>query len=149
VRGGEEPASYPATCTITIERRTVAGDTLKQLKGEMEDLLKAVAKNVADFSYDFKVTFSRSAFEISAVHPLVVMLNEQVKHVTGAEGRMRTEAAWTDCALLSDAGIPVVMYGPHGEGLHAKEEWVDLKSVERVASTLTAVSRAFCGQDPV
>lgn len=32
VRGGEEPASYPAKCTITIERRTVAGESVEQVR---------------------------------------------------------------------------------------------------------------------
>lgn len=27
IKGGEEPSSYPAKCTITIERRTVSGET--------------------------------------------------------------------------------------------------------------------------
>lgn len=146
VKGGEEPASYPARCTITVERRTVAGESLDQLKTEVEDLLKAAARNVPGLSYDLKVTFSRSAFEIAADHPLVSLVADQIKFVTGREAKMRTEAFWTDCALLADKGVPVVMYGAIGEGLHAKKEWVDLKSVDTVASTLISVSRAFCGQ---
>jgi acetylornithine deacetylase/succinyl-diaminopimelate desuccinylase family protein len=146
VKGGEEPASYPARCTITIERRTVAGETLDQLKTEMEDLLKAAAQNAAGLSSDFKVTFLRSAFEIAADHPFVSLVADQIKSVTGMEAKMRTEAFWTDCALLADSGIPVVMYGAIGEGSHAKEEWVDLKSIDRIASTLIGVSQAFCGR---
>jgi acetylornithine deacetylase/succinyl-diaminopimelate desuccinylase family protein len=144
VRGGEESASYPAKCTIILERRTVAGESLGQMKLEVEDLLKAAAKNQPGLSYDFKVTFSRSAFEIAPDHSLVSLLADQFKAVTGREAGLRTEAFWTDCALLADAGIPVVMFGAIGEGLHAKTEWVDLDSVDVVASTLINMSRAFC-----
>lgn len=146
VRGGEEPASYPANCTITIERRTVAGETLEQVETEMENLLKAAAQNALGLSYDFKTTFSRPAFEIARDNSLVSLVADQIKGVTGADTNIRTEAFWTDCALLADSGIPVVMYGPVGEGLHSKEEWVDLKSVESVSATLVGVARAFCGQ---
>ena len=144
-KGGEEPASYPAKCTITIERRTVAGETLDQLKAEIEDVLKTAAENIPGLSYEVIVTFSRSAFEIPRDHPLVSLFADQIKNVTRKEANMRTEAFWTDCALLADSGIPVVMYGAIGERLHAKEEWVDLKSVDRVAATLIGVSQAFCG----
>ena len=36
---------------------------------------------------------------------------------------------WTDAAVLSEAGIPAILYGPTGAGLHSIEEWVDTQSV--------------------
>jgi acetylornithine deacetylase len=51
---------------------------------------------------------------------------------------------WADAALLSAAGIPTVLYGPSGEGAHAKVEWVDLASVERCAGLYLAVAESFC-----
>lgn len=146
IKGGEEPASYPARCSIIIERRTVAGESLDQLKAEIEGLLRKAAKKVSEFSYELKVTFSRSAFEIACDHPFVSLVASEIKKVTGAEARVRSEAFWTDCALLADCGIPVVMYGAIGEGLHSKEEWVDLKSVDTVSNVLIRLSREFCGQ---
>ncbi|KAH8817195.1 tryptophan synthase beta subunit-like PLP-dependent enzyme [Xylogone sp. PMI_703] len=146
IKGGEEPSSYPASCSIIIERRTIAGETLDQLKAEMEDLLKKAAQNVPDLSYELKVTFSRSAFEIASDHPYVSLVADQIKSVSEIDAVLSTEAAWTDCALISDSGIPVVMYGPIGEGLHAKEEWVDLKSVDTVTKTVLGITRKFCGQ---
>jgi acetylornithine deacetylase/succinyl-diaminopimelate desuccinylase family protein len=146
IKGGEEIASYPAKCNISIERRTVAGETVEQLWAEMEDVLKATAQNVPDLAYDLRRTFSRNAFEIREDHPLVSLVADQIKAIRGTAARMRNEAFWTDCALIADAGMPVVMYGPHGEGLHAKEEWVDVESIENVASTLIAISQSFCGR---
>ncbi len=31
---------------------------------------------------------------------------------------------WTDAALLSEAGIPSLVFGPRGAGLHSVEEYV-------------------------
>ncbi|RFU33058.1 hypothetical protein B7463_g3293, partial [Scytalidium lignicola] len=145
IKGGEEAASYPARCSIIIERRTVAGESPDQLKTEMENLLKTAAQNVPGLSYELKVTFSRSAFEIASDHPFVSLVASQIKNVTGNEAKIRSEAFWTDCALLADCGIPVVMYGAIGEGLHAKEEWVDVNSIDTVANTLIGIAREFCG----
>ena len=53
--------------------------------------------------------------------------------------------AWTDAALLNEAGIPTVCFGPGDIGLaHAAEEWVALEEVERAAAVLEALVRAWC-----
>jgi acetylornithine deacetylase len=53
-------------------------------------------------------------------------------------------AGWMDSALLAEAGIPAVVFGPCGEGLHADVEWVDLASVERCHEIVLATVREFC-----
>ena len=35
-----------------------------------------------------------------------------------------------DAAFFAAAGIPTVVFGPHGAGAHAIDEWVDLSSVD-------------------
>ena len=49
-------------------------------------------------------------------------------------------AAWMDSAILDQAGIPTVIFGPDGDGAHEAVEWVDLASVERCAEVLVAVA---------
>jgi acetylornithine deacetylase/succinyl-diaminopimelate desuccinylase-like protein len=51
---------------------------------------------------------------------------------------------WTDAALVAAAGVPTVVFGPHGEGAHAAVEWVDLASVERCVEVLLEVASEFC-----
>jgi acetylornithine deacetylase len=53
---------------------------------------------------------------------------------------------WQDSAILADAGIPTVVFGPGGEGAHARVEWVDLEQTERCADVLRAVAAEFCGR---
>jgi acetylornithine deacetylase len=52
---------------------------------------------------------------------------------------------WTDAALLSEAGIPSILFGPSGEGAHAVEEWVDLASVQTCADVYLKTAMEFCG----
>jgi len=44
--------------------------------------------------------------------------------------------AWLDSAILADAGIPTVILGPGGEGMHAAVEYVELEDVYRCAAVL-------------
>jgi acetylornithine deacetylase len=43
------------------------------------------------------------------------------------------------------AGIPTVLFGPAGAGMHADEEWVELASVRACADVFLAAAEAFCG----
>jgi len=144
IHGGEEQASYPAQCKITLERRSIAGETAEEMTAELRELLEEVGKSVPGFSYHLELTFLRSTFEIAGDHPLVSLVARKMKSVTGKDAVMRGEAFWTDSALLADAGIPCVMYGPSGEGLHSKEEWADVDSIRKVSSVLAEVAREFC-----
>ena len=53
-------------------------------------------------------------------------------------------AFWADSALLADAGIPTVVFGPRSRGIHGIDEWVDLASLERCYEAYLAVARELC-----
>jgi acetylornithine deacetylase len=49
-------------------------------------------------------------------------------------------SAWTDCAILNEAGIPAVCFGPGDIALaHAAEEWIDVGEIERATAVLERV----------
>ncbi|KAL2753399.1 hypothetical protein ACRALDRAFT_1072102 [Sodiomyces alcalophilus JCM 7366] len=145
VRGGEEPASYPAKCTVVLERRTVVGETAGSVESEVRELLRRAAGEVEgpELEYDVKVTFFRPPFAVSESEPIVQLVRRAHESVSGNVAVVRPVSFWTDCALLAAKGIPAVVYGPKGHGLHSKE-WVDVKSVETVSATLVRVMREFC-----
>ena len=49
-------------------------------------------------------------------------------------------AFWADSALLAEAGIPTVVFGPVVGRLHGVDEWVDLASLERCYEAYLAVA---------
>lgn len=51
---------------------------------------------------------------------------------------------WTDAAVLGGAGIPAILYGPTGAGLHSIEEWVDVQSVLTCRDALVTLARNWC-----
>ena len=51
-------------------------------------------------------------------------------------------SAWTDAALLNDAGIPAICYGPGDIILaHADEEWIPMDEVERATRVLARLAQ--------
>jgi acetylornithine deacetylase len=130
IRGGQEFSSYPERCLLQGERRTVPGETLEDVRGELHSLADGA---------EARIVLSRDPFEVSPNEPIVELLRRHVR-----AGDPVGVPFWADSALLAGAGVPTVLYGPRGEGAHAREEWVDLESVARCADVLTAVAAEFC-----
>jgi acetylornithine deacetylase/succinyl-diaminopimelate desuccinylase-like protein len=63
---------------------------------------------------------------------------------SGAAEHLVGMAAWTDTALLEAAGIPGVVFGPSGRGLHGKEEYVELDSVIQCSEVLFEAICSAC-----
>jgi acetylornithine deacetylase/succinyl-diaminopimelate desuccinylase-like protein len=51
---------------------------------------------------------------------------------------------WTDAAILGEAGIPSVVFGPGGAGLHSLEEYVEIDQVLAGRDVMIDVARRFC-----
>jgi len=51
---------------------------------------------------------------------------------------------WTDAAILGSAGIPSVLFGPGGAGLHSIEEYVRVDDVVKCRDALVALARDYC-----
>ena len=64
--------------------------------------------------------------------------------VLGSEPPIVGVPFWADSALLAAAGIPTVIFGPVGEGLHAEVEWVDVASLEQCVEIYVRVAAELC-----
>jgi acetylornithine deacetylase len=136
IGGGRELSTYPDRCVVTIERRTLPGETLR----DVEDGLARIAGEQARV----KTLFAREPLATAPDEPIVTAL---VEHATAVMERRPEKTGvpfWTDAALLSAAGIPSVVFGPRGEGAHADVEWVDLDDLVRLAQILLATATSFC-----
>jgi acetylornithine deacetylase len=128
IEGGRELSSYPDLCRLQLERRTVPGETGDTFRAETRAVLRALEEEDAEFAATIELIFSRPPYEIAASAELPLAL-------AAAAGRGGVTAAivgmsfWTDAAVLGAAGIPSVLFGPGGAGLHSVEEHVIIKDV--------------------
>jgi acetylornithine deacetylase len=140
IEGGQELSSYPERCVLEVERRTLPGESRDAVAAELRGLLDAGEPG----ALEGEVTLVREPFEVGDDEAIVALVREQAAGVLGREPEIVGHAAWMDAAFTQAAGIPTVVFGPHGEGAHAVEEWVDVASVEACARTLTATAAVFC-----
>jgi len=144
IAGGQELSSYPAECRLQIERRMLPGETEQSTQAELREMLADLESHDAEFRATLRGGLgARPAYEIREDSPLVQRTQKIVAHACGA-CELSGMAAWTDTALLAAAGIPGVVFGPTGRGLHGAEEYVELDSVGQCADTLRELILEFC-----
>ncbi len=144
IHGGQERSSYPQHCSLSIERRTIPGETVQQVEAELPTILARIAASDPTFQAKVTTGLVRDPFEISFNEPIVQTVLRQGTRILGHEISEGGMAAWTDAALLSAAGIPTVIFGPGGKGAHAIVEWSDITQVERCTEILAATAEDFC-----
>jgi acetylornithine deacetylase len=144
ISGGQELSSYPETCTVEIERRTLPNEATAAVEAEFDAILEALASKDRQFQGRQRTTLVRPPFSVPEKAPIVETLRDQAASVLGRAPRTIGAPFWMDAAFFAGAGIPTVVIGPDGAGAHSTEEWVDLGSVEKCREILALTARVFC-----
>jgi acetylornithine deacetylase len=144
IEGGVELSSYPARCTLGLERRTLPGETGADVERELAALLERRAAADPELQATQRTLLVREPFEISDDAELVAVVREAAGEVLPRPVETGGVSYWADAAFIAAAGIPTVLFGPGGEGAHAVEEWVSLADTRAVAGTLVGVARRIC-----
>jgi acetylornithine deacetylase len=144
IRGGVGMSTYPERCSLAIERRTIPGESVEKATQEITDACARVKSNRPEF--DARVTLSTAQLpsDVPLDAPVVRRLVGAVER-EGIPVSIEGLSAWTDAALLNEAGIPTVCFGPGDIALaHAAEEFVPVDDIERATRVLARVVREWC-----
>jgi acetylornithine deacetylase len=133
-RGGDSPFVVPEWAECLVERRTVPGESAASALAEVRELLPPGAEATAELQA------YREAWELDAEGPAA----ELATRLGEALGTEATFAApyWME-APLWQAVCPTLVCGPSGGGLHAADEWVDLRQLRAFAEALPSVLRGW------
>lgn len=138
VRGGAGLSTYAPECSLSIERRTLPGETGEQVAEELGRVIRDAGEEA-----EVSIRTVRGPSHTRADSPLAVAVREAALAITGATPPDKGAPYWMDSALFADAGIPTVNYGPTGSGPHEAVEWVDVASVVACAKIYVEAARRF------
>jgi acetylornithine deacetylase len=144
LQGGTELSMYAANCKLQIERRTIPGETEAQVIGELQAIVDRLSAADPSFKATLKTLLIRHSFEVPADAPIVKALAQASTDLLVKQPSFVGRPFWMDSALLAAAGVDTVIMGPTGAGAHAKEEWVDLGSVQEMAHILAQTAMIYC-----
>ena len=146
IEGGTGMSTYPDKCVIRIERRTIPGESRADVVRELEAACDRIRGRAANFRGDVVETFAQPPSDVATDAPIVRALetaladSNEKTHIAGM-------TAWTDAALLNDAGIPAICFGPGDIRLaHAAEEWVPVTEIERATTVLARLATSWCAR---
>jgi acetylornithine deacetylase len=144
IHGRQELSSYPERCVLSVERRTIPGETPEAVEAEFVQMIESIKGADPSFQAIVRRGIDRSPLETSEDADIVQAIQAASTKVLNRPLSMAGVPFWTDAALLSAAGVPSVLFGPSGSGAHAVEEWVDLESVQTCAEIYLATAMGFC-----
>ncbi len=146
IEGGSEVSTYPAYCKLVLERRTCPGETDEQARAEIRAIVDELALDDPQFNARLQATLSRPPFEIDHSSEVAQTVEAAFRDHFSKPAPIGGASFWTDAALLAEAGIPAVILGPSGHGLHSAEEWVDLQSCFDLGQILVQTALDYCSK---
>lgn len=145
ITGGQELSSYPARCQLSLERRLLPGEDASTFEGELGEIILSLSNQNRKFRAHTTMGYSALALETARESPIAHTLMGCARKVLGPSAKFGAQSFWTDAALLNEAGIASVLFGPGGAGMHSTEEYVELADVKGCAEVLVECAKDFCG----
>ncbi len=147
--GGAPILSVPDKAKLVVDRTLVPEESPEQELTQIQNIIQEL-KNSGTLDRRCEVVARErprptppcKPYFFSPELPQIQFVTRMVQehHPKTSYGIGRSVADENRLALL---GIPTVILGPFGAGSHTPEEWVDPKSVERVAAIFASVIRQF------
>jgi acetylornithine deacetylase len=127
--GGRQPNIVPDHCRISVDRRTLPGETEPGVRREILSLLRSK-----------KLTAKISDLKVAPAMPLETDVRlPLVKQFFRTAGQAQPVGVnyFCDAAVLAAGGIPSVVFGPGDIAqAHTADEWISLVELERAKDLL-------------
>jgi acetylornithine deacetylase/succinyl-diaminopimelate desuccinylase-like protein len=129
IAGGTQPNIVPDHCVISIDRRTLPGETEKSVQQEMRDLLRRNHLAARIFS---DKSAPAPALETDFKQPLIQQFLRQL-----GQAKPVGVHYFCDAAVLAAGGIPSVVFGPGNIAqAHTADEWISLAELDQARGRL-------------
>lgn len=120
--------TVPERARFVINRHTVPGETDQGVLAEMYALAESL-RSPARFTFKIDPPYY-PPWELDQSHPFVGQFAAAYTHEVGKAPEFGYMQGVADSNYFSaDLGIPTIQFGPHGDGFHQCNEWVNIPSI--------------------
>ena len=135
IRGGTQPNIVPDACEISVDRRTIPGESNTKVIRELRSLLRA--NGLLAEVIDDKSAAPCWPMETDSHLPLVQLLMQTARQRTPLGVRF-----FSDASVFAHGGTPAVLFGPGDIAqAHTADEWISIRSLQRATELLTEFLR--------
>ena len=140
ISGGVGISTYPDRCVLAVERRTIPGETADAILAEIEAVCERVAARRPELSVSVRLIGAQLPSDVAPDAPVVKAV-ERALRAEELPAPIEGLSAWTDAALLNEAGVATICFGPGDIALaHSAEEFVPVDEIIRATDVLTRVA---------
>ncbi len=136
IKGGKAINIVPDYCEAFGDARILPGITKEFMEREIREKLDKLGVKYKLIP----IVYVPPVF-INPEEPIVRILKNNAKNILKKEPIAEGSGPWSDMWMFIEKGIPAVNFGCDGEGMHDKNEYVEIKSVIDVTKiySLTAL----------
>ncbi|WP_353509486.1 M20/M25/M40 family metallo-hydrolase [Intrasporangium sp.] len=141
VRGGSAPFTVADRALAIIERRTASAESSTGTLAEVETLLARLRDEDPTVTATAQLVVARESWMLQPAGPartFATVLDERLVTTPGRTGTDFAAPYWMEAPLFEENGIPALVCGPSGGGLHSVDEWVDLRQVRAFPEAIVA-----------
>lgn len=151
---GSFPSSFPATCLLKGSMATVPGEDHEGVKRSLvEQVARAAAADpwMKDHPPIVRfVGYDAQASEIQHDHPIVQLLCQNFKEITGRDAEVSGRQGAADTRFLNLYGsTPTVIFGPGSTAvMHSDDEYVSVEDYLTAIKVMALSIYDWCGGKP-
>lgn len=132
IRGGENINSVPAFCEAYGDIRLLPDISRETIRNLLKSQLEKT-KTRCQIKYRIDELLYVPAVRISDDEEIVEVVRKNARDILGIDPELDVAGPWNEAWMFIERNIPCICgFGCHGNGAHAKDEWVDLDSVVQV-----------------
>lgn len=144
IHGGRSQNTVPDSCMVSVDIRTVPGETSDSIIKDIKKAIKDSGIKEADIK-EMKINYAREPFKLDDGSYALQLL----KKATGTE-KLVGGTGYTESELYhSKAGVDCVVFGPGiKELIHQPNEYVNIRDLDKAAEIFERVIKEWCfGQE--
>ena len=128
IRGGTTISTVPDFCELEVDRRTLPGETVEEVRQELAAVLEGLKRSCPDLRYELRgPSLDVAPLDIPVTSPVVETVRRGFRAVSGREGEISGFTGGTDAPNL---GFPTLIFGPGSVAqAHSLNEYVTIDDV--------------------
>ena len=143
IKGGTGINVIPDYCEALFDCRLSLGQTRDTLKKDIQKQIDALKKKDKRFNIKIEDLAYASPVITNDKEQIVKKISKHYGKIMNKKPKLLVTGGSTDGNILISAGIPCVILGPDGGNIHAKNEYVKIKSMIEIAKIYALTAMDF------
>lgn len=143
IEAGEAVNIIPDRCRAQMDCRLSYGQTEKSLLQDIRKVINRIKRQDKEFRIRVRKLEYMPPVIIDKGEEIVKVSRKAVKQIMGFRPKLEVSGGASDGSLLIGNAIPAVIFGARGDKHHSENEYVEVRSLAKMAKAYALASKEF------